>query len=269
MTTSKDGVRLPLYQIDAFTDRLFGGNPAAVVPLAVWLPDARMQAIASENNLSETAFFVREGDGYRIRWFTPTREAVLCGHATLASAYLVFNRLDPGRDRVNFQTQQAGLLTVTRRGNELAMDFPAWVPNRVTAPPALAAALGSAPQDVLASPRDYLAIYERDKDVAALAPDFAAVAALDRRAVIVTAPGDGEVDFVSRFFAPASGIPEDPVTGSAHCTLIPYWAGRLGKTRLKARQISARVGDLSCEHRGERVTIAGRCVLYLEGTIAL
>jgi PhzF family phenazine biosynthesis protein len=262
-------MRLFLYQVDAFTERLFGGNPAAVVPLEDWLPEAQMQAVAAENNLSETAFFVRDGSDYGIRWFTPTREAVLCGHATLASAYLIFTRLDPGRDRVDFRTREAGLLSVTRRGDELAMDFPAWVPHQVTAPPALAAALGRAPLEVLASPRDYLAVYEREEDVAALAPDFVALAGLDRRAVIVTASGEGEIDFVSRFFAPASGIPEDPVTGSAHCTLIPYWAERLGKTRLKARQISARVGDLACEHRGARVTIAGRCVLYLEGAITL
>ena len=262
-------MRLALYQIDAFTDRLFGGNPAAVVPLEDWLSDAQMQAIASENNLSETAFFVPEGEDYRIRWFTPTREAVLCGHATLASAYLIFNRLDPERDRVAFQTRQAGLLTVRRLKEELALDFPAWPPHPVMAPPALAAGLRSVPQEVLASQRDYLAVYEREEDVAVLAPDLAVIAGLDRRAVIVTAPGAGDVDFVSRFFAPASGIPEDPVTGSAHCTLIPYWAERLGKMRLTARQISARVGDLLCTLRCDRITLSGRAVLYLEAAITV
>ena len=260
---------LTLYQIDAFTDRLFGGNPAAVVPLEEWLSEAQMQAIAAENNLSETAFFVRASDRYHIRWFTPKVEAVLCGHATLASAYVIFERLEPRRERIDFETRQAGRLTVTRRGNELALDFPAWPAVPIAPVPMLAAALGRTPQLVLAASRDYLACYEREEDVSALTPNFAALARLDRRGIIATAPGTGEVDFVSRFFAPASGIPEDPVTGSAHCTLVPYWAERLGKTRLKARQISARVGDLSCEHRGEGVTIAGRCVLYMEGAITM
>jgi PhzF family phenazine biosynthesis protein len=262
-------MRLPLYQIDAFTDRLFGGNAAAVVPLEGWLPESQMQAIAAENNLSETAFFVRAGDRYRIRWFTPKVEAILCGHATLASAYVIFEQLEPRRERIDFETRQGDLLTVTRHGNELALNFPARPADPIAPVPLLTAALGRTPQQVLAASRDYLAVYEREEDVAGLTPDFAALARLDRRGIIATAPGAGAFDFVSRFFAPASGIPEDPVTGSAHCTLIPYWAERLGKTRLKARQISARIGDLSCEHRGERVTIAGRCVLYMEGTITL
>ena len=266
-------MRVPLYQIDAFTSRLFGGNPAAVVPLETWLPDGTMQAIAAENNVAETAFFARDGADYAIRWFTPTVEVDLCGHATLASAHVIFRILEPSRAQVIFRTVKAGTLVVSRQGDDLALDFPARPPQAVAAPPALAAALGRAPFAVLAA-RDYLAVYEREEDVAALAPDFAALARLDRFAVIATAPGkhgsgmDG-VDFVSRFFAPSQGIPEDPVTGSSHCTLIPYWAERLGKTRLRARQISPRVGELSCEHRGERVTIAGRCVMYLEGMISV
>jgi PhzF family phenazine biosynthesis protein len=261
-------MRLPLYQVDAFTDRLFGGNPAAVVPLEEWLPEATMQAIAMENNLSETAFFVREGEGYGLRWFTPVAEIDLAGHPTLATAYVIFRFIKPSALELTFRTMKAGTLVVTRRGEELAMDFPARPPEPCAVPPTLAPALGKPPIKVLAS-RDYMAVYQSAADVAALKPDFGAIAKLDRMAVIATAPGEGEVDFVSRFFAPAHNINEDPVTGSAHCTLIPFWAERLGKTRLKAQQISARIGDLSCEHRGERVTIAGRCVLYMEGTITL
>jgi PhzF family phenazine biosynthesis protein len=261
-------MRLPLYQVDAFTDRLFGGNPAAVVPLEQWLPDATLQAIAAENNLAETAFFVPEGATYALRWFTPTVEVDLCGHATLASAYVIFRFLEPRREQVAFRTLKAGMLRVTREGEVLALDFPSRPPEPVTAPATLAAALGKAPAAVLAA-RDYLAVYERPEDVAALAPDFAALARLDRFAVIATAPGRDGVDFVSRFFAPAQGIDEDPVTGSSHCTLTPYWAKRLGKTRLEARQISRRVGALTCTLADERVIIAGRCVLYLEGAITV
>jgi PhzF family phenazine biosynthesis protein len=261
-------MRIPLYQIDAFADGPFTGNPAAVCPLDAWLPDAVMQAIASENNLSETAFFVPEGEGYRLRWFTPTTEVDLCGHATLASAHVVFRWLMPGRSSVTFQTQQAGPLTVARDGELLALDFPARPATPCTMDEALVAALGRRPGELLAA-RDYLAVYDRADDIAALSPDFAAVAALDRFAVIATAPGAAGVDFVSRFFAPARGVDEDPVTGSSHCTLIPYWAGRLGKNRLEARQLSRRGGVLRCSLQGERVTIAGRAVLYLEGTITI
>ena len=266
-------MRLPLYQIDAFvTDHPFSGNPAAVCPLTAWLPEDAMQAIAAENNLSETAFFVPEGDGYRLRWFTPTTEVDLCGHATLASAYVVFRWLQPGGEAVQFRTEKAGVLTVSRDGELLALDFPARPPMPCAVPAALAAALGKAPRKVLAA-RDYLAVYDSADDVAALAPDFAALAALDRFAVIVTAPGsdrgEGGVDFVSRFFAPARGVDEDPVTGSSHCTLIPYWAARLGKERLEARQLSRRGGALSCRLAAARVRIAGRALLYLEGTITI
>jgi PhzF family phenazine biosynthesis protein len=265
-------MRIPLYQIDAFAERPFTGNPAAVCPLDSWLPEDVMQAIAAENNLSETAFFVPEGEGYRLRWFTPSTEVDLCGHATLASAYVVFRWLKPERDSITFQTTQAGPLTVARDGDRLALDFP----SRPAAPCAmsepLVAGLGQRPTALLAA-RDYLAIYESADDIAALAPDFAALAALDRFAIIVTAPGPGAegggVDFVSRFFAPARGVDEDPVTGSSHCTLIPYWAERLGKTRLNARQLSRRGGALSCALNGDRVTIAGRALPYLDGTITI
>jgi len=266
-------MHIPLYQIDAFaTDERFSGNPAAVCPLAEWLPDPVMQAIAAENNLSETAFFVPEGDGYRLRWFTPTTEVDLCGHATLASAYVVFSRIAPWRRSVSFTTQQAGVLTVARDGDLLALDFPARPAAPCAMPEPLTAALGRPPAALLAA-RDYLAVYDSAEEVAALSPDFAAIAALDRFAVIVTAPGEGGIDFVSRFFAPARGVPEDPVTGSAHCTLIPYWAARLGKNRLEARQVSRRGGALSCAlvaaPGGNRVTIAGRAAPYLEGTITV
>jgi len=264
-------VRLPIAQIDAFARHAFEGNPAAVMPLNDWLDDELLQKIAAENNLSETAFFVPEGakgDGYRLRWFTPTTEVDLCGHATLASAFVVFGWLAPWRRSITFQTEKAGALTVTRDGELLVLDFPSRPPGPCTMPEVLAAALGKRPAALFAA-RDYLAVFDSADDVAELAPDFAAVAALDKFAVIVTAPGKNGVDFVSRFFAPARGVDEDPVTGSAHCTLIPYWAERLGKTRLEARQLSRRGGVLSCALNGERVTIAGRAVLYLVATIAI
>jgi predicted PhzF superfamily epimerase YddE/YHI9 len=260
-------MQIPLYQIDAFADGPFTGNPAAVCPLDDWLPDPVMQAIAAENNLSETAFFVRDGEAWSLRWFTPTTEVDLCGHATLASAYAIFSFLAPERSRAVFRTLKAGELVVERSGELLALDFPARPSAPCEPPPGLAAALGAAPASVLAA-RDYLAVYDAPGRIAALAPDFAALAKLDR-AVIVTAPGESGTDFVSRFFAPTLGVDEDPVTGSAHCTLIPFWARRLGKDRLAARQLSRRGGSLVCESRGERVVIAGHAVLYLSGTIYL
>lgn len=254
----------PIYQVDAFASRLFAGNPAAVCPLESWPDDARMQSIAAENNLAETAFFVRSGDCYRLRWFSPLCEIGLCGHATLASAYVIFERLDPSATRVRFETL-GGELTVTRAGDLLSMDFPA-VPAKPCQPnAALTAALGKAPRELWEA-RDYVAVYDSEDDVLALAPDMQALAAIGHFATIATAPGKHS-DFVSRFFAPAVGVPEDPVTGSAHCTLAPYWSERLGKTSLYARQVSQRGGELWVEHRGDRTGISGHAVLYLEGTI--
>ena len=257
-------MRIPIYQIDAFTDQLFGGNPAAVCPLATWLPDATMQAIAAENNLSETAFFVPADGGFELRWFTPEREVELCGHATLATAHLLLRELDPDRERVAFSTR-SGRLEVSRDGELLVMDFPAYPPQPVGAPAGLFEALGHDAEAVLQG--NYLMVVYRDeRAVRALEPDFGAMTRAGLEEAIVTARGV-DCDFVSRFFAPGYGITEDPVTGSAHCTLVPYWAHRLGKIRLHARQVSARGGELYCELRGERVSIAGRAVTYLVGTI--
>jgi PhzF family phenazine biosynthesis protein len=257
-------MQLAIYQVDAFTDRLFAGNPAAVCPLEAWLPDATMQAIAAENNLSETAFFVPRGDDYDLRWFTPTLETELCGHATQASGFVVMNRLAPQKSTVRFHTR-SGPLTVTRQGAGFAIDLPAQPPASCAMPPKFVAALGRKPVEILAA-KKYLALYDSEADVAALAPDIAALTEIDRDGVIVSAPGRA-CDFVSRYFAPHAGIPEDPVTGSAHSTLVPYWAKRLGKTKLHARQISQRGGELFCELRGDRVVMAGRAALYLEGKI--
>ncbi|EWY38935.1 isomerase [Skermanella stibiiresistens SB22] len=265
---------LRIYQVDAFTDTVFAGNPAAVMPLDTWLPDNTLQDLAAENNLSETAFFVPEGqEGYRLRWFTPAVEVDLCGHATLASAYVIMAILRPGTERVEFATQTAGPLAVTRRDDVYTLDFP----SRPAEPLAegndvlaasLAEALGGPPPvDILAGARDYMVVYDDVAAVATLKPDMVALAALDR-SVLVTAPGV-DVDFVSRFFAPGHGIPEDPVTGSTHCALTPYWAARLDKTQLSARQLSARGGQLWCELRGDRVMISGKAMLYMEGTVYL
>jgi PhzF family phenazine biosynthesis protein len=262
-------MRIPIYQVDAFTDRLFAGNPAAVCPLKEWLPAETMQSIAAENNLAETAFFAAEGDGYLLRWFTPTVEIELCGHATLASAYVVTRILEPARTTVPFRTLKAGTLTVTRVGERLVMDFPSRPAEPRPADPRVVAALGKPPVETLAQGHHILAVYERAEDIIDIKPDFAALRAVGGVSVIVTAPGTGGVDFVSRFFAPNHGIDEDPVTGGAHCVLTPYWARRLGKTRLRARQLSARGGDLVCELKGERIALEGNAKLYLEGTITV
>ncbi len=260
-------MRLPIYQFDAFAKRIFGGNPAAVCPLEFWPDDATLQAIALENNLSETAFLVARDDGdYDLRWFTPAIEVDLCGHATLASGCLVLRHLQPERDEVGFMTR-SGRLAVRRAGDGFAMDFPADPPAPTEAPANLEAILGVAPEAVLKG-RYWLVVLASAAEVRALDPDIAAIGRLSPGNMIVTAPGDA-ADFVSRFFAPSSGILEDPVTGSAHCILTPYWAARLGKCELEALQVSARGGELRCTLAGDRVGLAGNCAFYMEGFIEI
>jgi len=260
-------MQLPLYQVDAFAGRVFAGNPAAVCPLEAWLPEETMQAIAEENNLAETAFFVPRGEDFDIRWFTPVREIDLAGHPTLATAHVICTELAPGREQVRFHTRIGDELVVARRGDRYEMDFPARPPAPREGLGDVAGALGAEPREVLAA-RDGFAVFASEAEVRALAPDMARVAAIDVLGIIATAPGE-DCDFVSRFFAPGAGVPEDPVTGSAHCTLIPYWAERLGKRKMFARQLSRRGGEIFCEHRGERVGIGGRAVSYLTGQITL
>jgi PhzF family phenazine biosynthesis protein len=259
-------MKIPIFQIDAFTDKVFRGNPACVCPVDKWPKDLLMQSMALENNVPETAFFSGGAGKYKLRWFTPVQEVDLCGHATLASAWVIFNVMEKKRDHISFQTQ-SGVLHVTRADKDLmAMDFPARPPERIEdPPPELLDGLGMLPREVWAS-RDYMCVYENEGQVRALRPDMALLTKLDKLGVIVTSRGQTS-DFVSRFFAPKAGIPEDPVTGSSHCTLIPYWAERLGKQELHALQVSRRGGELFCMPRGERVAIAGRCVLYLKGAV--
>ena len=265
--------KIPIFMVDAFAEQLFGGNPAAVCPLEEWLPDVTLQAIAAENNLSETAFFVpsyQPGADYQLRWFTPTLEVPLCGHATLASGHVLLNTLGLRGTRVVFMTQ-SGLLTVERDGEGLCVNMPALPPlPLLDVPKDLSAGLGLKPQAWLSSGNNYLAVFAEAGAVARLAPDMAALTRLTGKGLIVTAPG-GEygVDFVSRYFTPARGIAEDPVTGGAHCVLVPYWAERLKKTRMEALQISARRGRLQTELLGDRVRLSGRVVPYLRGEIAI
>ena len=261
---------LPFAQIDAFADRPFAGNPAAVVPLDTWLDDAVLQQIAAENNLSETAFFVRDASGdadYELRWFTPAVEVELCGHATLASGHYLLSG-DPGRERVTFRTRQSGVLEVARDGDGYAMALPTYAPERAEVP-GLLAALGVKGETLL-HPRGYdLTVVDSAEIVRGLTPDFRALAATGNTLNIVTAPGDGGVDVVSRVFAPAVGLDEDPVTGSAHAVLAPYWAKRLGRDRFSAYQASARGGHVACALKGERVILGGRCVTVIEGSFLL
>jgi PhzF family phenazine biosynthesis protein len=260
---------ITLYQVDAFTDAVFGGNPAAVCPLEAWLPETTLQTIAAENNLSETAFFVPEDGGYRLRWFTPAIEVALCGHATLAAAYVIATYIDPAMQRVVFHSA-SGPLTVTRDGEVFTLDFPSEPPAAFDDGGAVAAALGIVPREVLKAPKidggKIMAVLANEAEVRAAAPDLAKVKDLPGDGLIITAEGD-EVDFVSRYFAPHAGIPEDPVTGSAHVVLAPYWAARLGKAKLAARQISERLGKLTVEDKGERTLISGKVAPYLEGRI--
>lgn len=258
-------MRLPLYVVDAFTSRPFGGNPAAVCPLPRWIPERTMQAIANQNNLSETAFFVRRGPRYELRWFTPACEVAMCGHATLASGHVLFEQLGIRAPRVAFDTA-SGELTVARRGTALELELPARPPRRAKLDPRYARVLGRAPRETWLGLYP-LFVYASEREVRALEPDLAALARLDGGVAIVTALGTGRVDFVSRFFAPGKGVPEDPVTGSAHTTLVPFWAEKLNKRKLRARQVSRRVGELNCELDGERVRLVGRARTYLVGAI--
>lgn len=266
-------MRLPLFQVDAFTHKPFAGNPAAVCLLDSWLDDQLLGKVTQENNLSETAFLVPRGDLYELRWFTPRSEVKLCGHATLASGYVVLNLLRPGLSTVRFETRRSGILTVSKESNSelLAMDFPALVPKSCASPPdALFHGLGpgSIPSKVLAVDEKYIAVYEMQSTIQKIRPDFARLEQLHPVTVSVTAPGQ-DADFVSRYFAPSYGIPEDPVTGSAHCALTPYWSERLGKTHLHARQLSERGGELWCEMAGERVILKGSGVLTVEGSFLI
>lgn len=259
-------MNLPIYQVDAFTDRLFGGNPAAVIPLKEWLPAPVMQKIAAENNLAETAFFVPQLDNFELRWFTPTFEIDLCGHATLATAHILFTELGFQRPVVHFHTLKAGTLAVTRHNDVYTLDFPSRAPIASEIPNGLLEAMGSKPPLEVLKSRDYVLVYNTEEEVVALRPDFPKLAEASEMGIIATAKGN-ESDFVSRFFIPNAGINEDPVTGSAHCTLIPYWAQKLNKTKLHAFQVSERRGELWCELQHDRVLMAGKAVTYLKGEV--
>lgn len=262
-------MKIPLYWIDAFSRKAFRGNPAGVCPLKEWLPDPLMQQIAFENGIAETAFFVPVSEGrYHLRWFTPKLEVDLCGHATLASAFVVLNELQPSSSQVIFDSK-SGPLLVNRREERLELDFPARPAQPVQEPPsALIKAVGGTAREIRSTLNAYLFAYDTAEEVAALSPDFRILRGLGDVRVLATAPGK-DCDFVSRYFAAGAGVDEDPVTGSAHCTLVPYWAERLGKTTFHARQISARGGELWCELSSPRVKIAGHAVMYLRGSIEL
>ena len=257
-------MNLLIYQVDAFAETIFSGNPAAVVPLDEWLDAETMQKIAAENNLSETAFFVWDGEGYAIRWFTPTTEVDLCGHATLASAHVLFEYLEPGSEKVRFGSK-SGVLVVTKTQDGLYLDFPSQPPETVAVTKAHEEALGFKPLELLAN-QDYIAVMEDEASVRDYVPDFQKLKVFDKRGIIITAKGDQD-DFVCRFFAPNYGIDEDPVTGSAYTQLIPYWNKKFGKKSMQASQLSKRGGKVSCRDNGERVKIGGKAVLYLRGEI--
>ncbi|AXK73614.1 PhzF family phenazine biosynthesis protein [Lysobacter sp. TY2-98] len=261
-------MRLPLFQVDAFASRLFTGNPAAVVVMPEFADDATLRAIAAENNLAETAFLVIADGRYRLRWFTPVLEVPLCGHATLATAAVVMEVLEPGRGEVAFDTA-SGALTVTRDGDAYRMDFPTRPGRVIDAPAGLAEALGATPREVVDDRFNFIAVFDDADTVRRLQPDMAAIARLPRGGVVVTAAGDAPYDITSRYFAPGKGVPEDPVTGGAHCGLLPYWAPRLGRSTLRCWQASTRGGEMTCTLRGDRVELAGRCVFYLRGEIEL
>lgn len=258
-------MKIPIYVADAFTGNLFSGNPAAVCPLEAPLTEELMQKIATENNLSETAFITPGGEELNIRWFTPKVEVALCGHATLASAHILFTERNYSGDLVRF-TSKSGLLSVQRKGEMLRLNFPADFSSEAAPPHGLFEAIGKVPLRIYKGRTDYLLVFENQSDILSLKPDFRMLAAVECRGVICTAPGS-ESDFVSRFFAPAAGVNEDPVTGSAHTTLTPFWSRRLGKKDLTAIQLSERRGHLICKIDGERVYISGKCVTYLRGEI--
>lgn len=257
-------MKVPIFQVDAFTDHIFGGNPAAVCPLEKWLDEETMQHLAQENNLSETAFFVKNGAEYDLRWFTPEVEVDLCGHATLATAHVLFEHLGYTEEEIRFRTK-SGLLTVKREGDRLVMDFPTDDMPQVEPPAVLFQALGIR-SDYVFFTDDYMIVLDSEEEVQNLDPDFRLLSEVNARGIIVTATGK-EVDFVSRFFAPGAGIDEDPVTGSAHTKLTPYWSRKLGKDILEARQISKRVGELTCRNKGERTEILGNAITYMIGEI--
>ena len=257
-------MRVPIYQVDAFTKRRFAGNPAAVVVLPSFPSDTVMRAVAAENNLAETAFLVQEEGQYHLRWFTPAVEVPLCGHATLATAAVVMERLSPNLGGVVFQTA-SGELPVARSADGYVLDFPSRPSEKVSSPPDVSKALGIMPTEVYRNQFNYLAVLDDARNVRDLQPDLVAIAGLDRSGIIVTAPGDDGYDFVSRYFAPAKGVPEDPVTGAAHCVLAPYWAERSGRSSFVAYQASRRGGEVVCRLCGDRVELEGSCVFYLEG----
>jgi len=259
-------MKISIFQVDAFTSELFCGNPAAVCPLENWINDNTLQSIASENNLSETAFFVNENDGYRIRWFTPTCEVDLCGHATLASAYIIFEEIDRTVTKIKFYSN-SGELNVTRNSDLISLDFPSLPPKMSQNPENIYSAFNIKTNEVLEA-EDYLLIYESQEQIESILPDLNVLRDIDLRGVIVSSKGN-DCDFVSRFFAPKYGIDEDPVTGSAHCTLIPYWSEKLGKKKLHAKQLSKRGGELFCEMKDNRVIISGKAVKYLSGEIEI
>lgn len=269
MLTKNNGtMKYKLYQVDAFTDQLFGGNPAAVCPLAAWLDDDMLQKIAMENNLAETVFYVAQDDRYEIRWFTPKVEVDLCGHATLAAAFVLFHQENHPGDSINFYSPRSGALAVSRSSAGLTLDFPADIFHPVPVSSEMIRCFDKQPVEAYKGKTDFMLVYEKEADIRDIKPQFEAVAALKARGIIVTAKGD-DVDFVSRFFAPQSGIVEDPVTGSAHTTLIPYWSEKLNKTEMSAIQLSERKGYLQCKFLGSRVGITGQAKLYLSGEIYL
>ncbi|WP_121356364.1 PhzF family phenazine biosynthesis protein [Flavisolibacter nicotianae] len=259
---------LPIYQVDAFAESVFKGNPAAIVPLEDWLDDALMQQIAMENNLSETAYFVKTDSGYHIRWFTPEYEIDLCGHATLASAYVIKNFLEPHVAEIHFTTQKAGVLKAAAKDGMYTLDFPSRLPEACAIPDKLLPSLGIGNAVEVLRSRDYFVVLPNEEAVRNCEPDYTLMKELDTIGVIVTARGH-EADVVSRCFYPGAGIPEDPVTGSAHCNIVPYWSEKLGKTKLFCQQLSARGGDLHCELAGDRVLMSGKCALFLQGEITL